>query len=140
MGEPPMDIAVRYDRTELAVNDTIEVAVRVELNQGAARQAIVDLGVPPGFEVMASDLADLVARHSDLPTDYPGAKFSRFDLTGRQIICYLEGLKAGEPLEWSFRIRARYPIKAMTPPSLAYDYYNPGVNAVAAPAEIEVTP
>ena len=139
IGEPLMDIAVTYDRTELAVNDTIEVEVRVELKEGAARQAIVDLGIPPGFEVLSSDLAALVARHSDLPAGYPGARFSRFDLTGRQIICYLEGLKAGEPLEWSFRIRARYPIKAMTPASMAYDYYNPGVSAVAVPAEIEVT-
>ncbi len=135
-----MDIRVEYDRTELAVNDVVQVSVRVELAQGAARQAIVDLGVPPGFEVMGDDLADLVARHSDLPEGYEGARFSRFDLTGRQIICYLEGLKAGQPLEFQYRIRARYPIKAQTPPSSAYDYYNPGVTAVSAPAAIEVTP
>jgi uncharacterized protein YfaS (alpha-2-macroglobulin family) len=138
--ESLMDIQVDYDRTELAVNDVITVRVRVELAQGAARQAIVDLGVPPGFEVMSDDLADLVARHGDLPEGYEGAKFSRFDLTGRQIICYLEGLKAGQPLEFEYRIRARYPIRAQTPPSSAYDYYNPGVTAVSAPAAIEVTP
>ncbi len=139
-GQPLMDIAVSYDRTELAVNDTIEVSVHVELKEGAARQAIVDLGVPPGFEVQSEDLADLVARDSDRPADYPGCKFSRFDLTGRQIIVYLEGLKAGQPLDFSYRIRARYPIKAQTPPSSAYDYYNPGVSAVSAPAAIQVTP
>jgi uncharacterized protein YfaS (alpha-2-macroglobulin family) len=135
-----MDIAVDYDRTELAVNDVIHVSVRVELKEGAARQAIVDLGIPPGFEVLSDDLADLVARHQDLPPDYEGSKFSRFDLTGRQIIVYLEGLKAGQPLEFGYRIRARYPIRAQTPPSAAYDYYNPGVSAVSAPAAIEVTP
>jgi uncharacterized protein YfaS (alpha-2-macroglobulin family) len=140
MPASPMDIAVSYDRTELAVNDTINVSVHVELTQGAARQAIVDLGIPPGFEVLSEDLADLVARHSDLPADYAGPKFSRFDVTGRQIICYLEGLKAGEALDFSYRIRARYPIKAQTPASLAYDYYNPGVSAVSAPAAIVVTP
>jgi uncharacterized protein YfaS (alpha-2-macroglobulin family) len=135
-----MDIAVEYDRTKLAVNDTVEVSVRVELQEGAARQAIVDLGIPPGFDVVSEDLADLVARHSDLPADYDGAKFSRFDLTGRQIICYLENLTAGRSLSFSYRIRARYPIKAQTPPSSAYDYYNPGVSGVSAPAEIQVTP
>jgi uncharacterized protein YfaS (alpha-2-macroglobulin family) len=135
-----MDIAVDYDRTELAVNDVIHVSVRVELKEGAARQAIVDLGIPPGFEVLSDDLADLVARHQDLPPDYEGTKLSRFDLTGRQIIVYLEGLKAGQPLEFGYRIRARYPIRAQTPPSAAYDYYNPGVSAVSAPAAIEVTP
>jgi uncharacterized protein YfaS (alpha-2-macroglobulin family) len=135
-----MDIAVSYDRTELAVNDVIQVFVHAELREGAARQAIVDLGIPPGFEVMSEDLADLVARDSDLPADYDGCKFSRFDLTGRQIIVYLEGLKAGQPLDFSYRIRARYPIKAQTPPSSAYDYYNPGVSAVASPVAIQVTP
>jgi uncharacterized protein YfaS (alpha-2-macroglobulin family) len=140
LAQSPMDIAVSYDRTQLAVNDVIEVSVHVELREGAARQAIVDLGIPPGFEVMSEDLADLVARDSDLPPDYEGIKFSRFDLTGRQIIVYLEGLKAGQPLDFSYRIRARYPIKAQTPPSSAYDYYNPSVSAVLAPAAIEVTP
>jgi uncharacterized protein YfaS (alpha-2-macroglobulin family) len=135
-----MAINVSYDRTELAVNDVIEVSVRVELREGAARQAIVDLGIPPGFEVLSEDLAALVARHSDLPSDYEGIKFSRFDLTGRQIIVYLEGLEAEQPLEFSYRIRARYPIKAQTPPSRAYDYYNPGVSGVSAPAAVEVTP
>ncbi|MGD8792318.1 MAG: hypothetical protein PVF47_07160, partial [Anaerolineae bacterium] len=113
---------------------------RVELKEGAARQAIVDLGIPPGFEVAGEDLADLVARHTDLPPDYEGAKISRFDLTGRQIIVYLEGLEAGQPLEFNYRIRARYPIKAQTPPSSAYDYYNPGISGVSAPAAIVVRP
>ncbi len=135
-----IDIAVSYDRTELAVNDTINVLVHLELGKGAARQAIVDLGIPPGFEVLAEDLEDLVTRHSDLPPDYPGVRFSRFDLTGRQIIVYLEGLTAGEPLTFGYRIRARYPIKAQTPPNSVYDYYNPGVSAVSAPATFEVTP
>ena len=114
-----MEIAVRYDRTELAVNDVVNVSVRVELQEGAARQAIVDLGIPPGFEVLGEDLADPVARHSDLPPDHAGPKFSRFDLTGRQIIVYLERLQAGQPLEFEYRIRARYPIRAWTPPSSA---------------------
>ena len=127
--ESPMEIAVEYDRTELAVNDTIEVAVRVELKEGAARQAIVDLGIPPGFEVLTEDLARAKAANGQM---------SRFDVTGRQIIVYLENLKAGQPLTFGYRLRARYPIEAQTPPSRAYDYYNPGVSGVAAPAEIRV--
>jgi hypothetical protein len=33
-----MNIAVGYDRTKLAVNDTVEVSVHVELKEGAAGQ------------------------------------------------------------------------------------------------------
>ena len=112
----------------------------MELLEGADRHATLYLGIPHLFEVLSEDVADLVARLSDRPPDYSGAKLSRFDLTGRQIIVYLEGLKGGEPLEFEYRIRARYPIKAQTPPSSAYDYYNPGVSAVSAPAAIKVTP
>ncbi len=138
--KPLMDISVNYDRTQLAVNDTIQVSVHVALAEGTARQAIIDLGIPPGFEVLQEDLADLVARYSDLPSDYPGTRFSRFDLTGRQIIVYLEGLKAGQPFDFGYRIRARYPIKAQTPPSSAYDYYSPEVQAFSAPTSLEVVP
>jgi uncharacterized protein YfaS (alpha-2-macroglobulin family) len=138
--DSPMDLQISYDRTELAVNDTINVSVRVELREGLARQAIIDLGIPPGFEVLSDDLANLVARHSDLPADYKGTKVSRFDLTGRQIIVYLEGLRDGQPLDFDYRIRARYPIRAQTPPSTAYDYYNPGLNTVSAPAAMRVIP
>jgi uncharacterized protein YfaS (alpha-2-macroglobulin family) len=135
-----MNITVDYDRTDLVVNDTIQVSVHVELLEGAARQAIVDLGIPPGFKVLAEDLSDLVARHSDLPSDHPGARFSHFDLSGRQIIVYLENLTAGQPLDFGYRIRARYPIRAQSPPSTAYDYYNPATNAVSSPTPIQVAP
>lgn len=128
---PLVDIAVEYDRTELAVNDVVNVSVRVELKEGAARQAIIDLGIPPGFEVMSEDLARAKSANEQM---------SKFDLTGRQIIVYLENLEAGQPLEFGYRLRARYPIKAQTPPSAAYDYYNPGVSGVSAPAAIQVTP
>ncbi|TLN00336.1 hypothetical protein FDZ74_16735, partial [bacterium] len=48
-----VSIDVAYDRTELAVNDTVTVSVTVSLDQpgGRAESALVDLGLPPGFTV-----------------------------------------------------------------------------------------
>ena len=138
-------IDVAYDRTELAVNDTVAVEVTVTLSEGAeaagpavAEQAIIDLGLPPGFEVETEDLAQLVARFQDLPDDYPHAQIKRFELTGRQIILYVKDLSSAEPLTFSYRLRAKFPLVAQTPASMAYDYYNPTATADAAPQVLTV--
>jgi hypothetical protein len=54
-------IDVGYDRTRLSVNDEVTVNVGVRLNrEGVIKMALVDLGVPPGFTVLAEDLNRLV--------------------------------------------------------------------------------
>jgi len=37
-----------------------------------------------------------------------------------------------------FRLRAKYPIGARTFPSRAYEYYDPEVNSIARPVQLEV--
>lgn len=139
-GEALVSIDVAYDRTELAVNDTVGVQVTAQLNapQGVAEQAILDLGVPPGFEVETEDLAQLVARYQDLSNDDPRAQVKRFEITGRQIILYVRNLNGIEPLRVAYRLRATFPLVARTPASMAYDYYNPDAAADAAPQVLTV--
>ena len=130
-------IDVAYDRTDLAMNDEVNVSVKVALNEPGlvANMMLVDLGVPPGFEVLSEDLNRLVegGLHKE------GVRLSRFDLTGRQIILYLEDLAYGEPFAFSLRLRTKYPMKAQTPASVAYDYYNPDLRAVARPQAVTVS-
>ena len=58
-------------------------AMRVKLNrEGVVKMALIDLGVPPGFTVLAEDLSRLVEK----------GVIARYELTGRQIIIYLEDL------------------------------------------------
>jgi uncharacterized protein YfaS (alpha-2-macroglobulin family) len=128
-GKELITIDVAYDRTELAVNDEVAVTVGVRLNaEGVIKMALIDLGVPPGFTVLTEDLARLVEQ---------GA-IARYEVTGRQIIVYLEDFAYGEPLAFSYRLRARFPMRAQTPPSSAYDYYNPADTTVRAPLEVTV--
>ena len=129
-------IDVAYDRTELSMNDEVQVSVKVALNKPGliADMMLVDLGIPPGFEVLAQDLNLLVER--DLYQD--GVRLGRFDLTGRQIILYLEDLAYGQPFAFDFRLRALYPVAAQAPASTAYDYYNPEVQSVARPQAVTV--
>ena len=90
---------------------------------------IVDLGIPPGFEVQAGDLAEYVGEGT----------ISRFNLTGRQIIVYLDHIDQKEPVEFSYRLKAKFPVKAKTPKSTVYEYYNPDVKDEALPQEITVS-
>lgn len=135
-----VDIAVSYDRTELAMNDAVQVDVSVKMNAdgGTADWAIVDLGIPPGFTVNTEDLNALVARSSDIPEDYAGTTVEKYELTGRQVIIYLGNLNAVEPFNFSYRMTAKYPLRAQTPASSAYDYYNPGVNGEERPLLLTV--
>jgi hypothetical protein len=127
--EKEMIIKVSYDRTELAVNDAVTAHVWVRLlKEGTARMVLVDLGVPPGFTVLSEDLDRLVEQEL----------IARYELAGRQVIVYLENLSSDWELKFSYRLRARYPLKAKTPRSTAYDYYTPDTQDVQPPEQLVV--
>jgi len=48
-------------------------------------------------------------------------------------LIYVSNLSHGEPLQFSYRLLAKFPLSAQTPASNAYDYYNPDVNGQAEP-------
>ncbi len=128
--EQLIDIELAYDRTTLALNDTVTVDVAVRLNQtGTVRMALIDLGVPPGFNVLTEDLSRLVEQ----------GLIARYELTGRQVIIYLEDFSSDRPLRFNYRLRARFPMRAQSPPSTAYDYYNPDRQTTEAPLLVTVT-
>jgi hypothetical protein len=142
-GEQSGDLAaiqVTYDRTELAVDDTVGVNVKVTLNQPGARaeQAMIDLGLPPGFTLVSEDLDGVVARFNDVSPEYTGPQVQRYELTGRQILVYATNLSAEQPLAFNFRLRAKYPLRVQAPASSAYDYYNPEKRGESAPVVLEV--
>jgi hypothetical protein len=127
---PLMSIEVAYDRTALSVNDEVTVDVTARLNHpGLVKMALIDLGIPPGFDVLTEDLHRLIER----------GVISRYELTGRQVIVYAENLSSEAPLRFSTRLRARFPLRAQTPPSSAYDYYNPDTMTVRQPLQVTVS-
>jgi len=133
---------VAYDRAELAVNDSVTETVTVTLTEPGAKaeQAMIDLGIPPGFSVQTEDLEALVARYQDTLPDDPSPKINRYELTGRQILLYVTNLSEGQPLAFSFRLQARFPLNVQSPASNAYDYYNPSVSGEIPPQRIVVNP
>ena len=128
--QPPMTIDVKYDKTQLAQNDLLTAHVTVKNNRPArANMIIVDLGIAPGFEVQSADLAALVENKT----------ISKFNMTGRQIIVYLDHVDQASPVTFAYTLRAKFPVKAKTPKSAVYEYYNPAVKHESQPQELVVS-
>jgi len=129
-----MDVVVSYDRTTLKVDETLVADVRLRMNQPVPAQwVIVELGLPPGFEVVTEDLNALVAQSAGQAT-----RIKRYEVVGRALRFYLENLSA--PVHFNFRLRARLVLRAQTGAAVAYDYYNPTVRDVEAPLMVVVEP
>ncbi|HID08022.1 MAG TPA: hypothetical protein EYP10_12855, partial [Armatimonadetes bacterium] len=125
-----LDIAVDYDRRELSVNDIVQCTVTVRNNQPAtAKMVIVDIGIPPGFQVLTEDLTALVEEKV----------IQRFNMTGRQLIIYLDEVRPRQPIRITYRLKARYPIRAQSGKAIAYEYYAPDqTRTEAKPVEFVV--
>jgi hypothetical protein len=89
---------------------------------------LVDLGIPPGFQVRTEDLAALEERRV----------IENYELTGRQVIVYLGDVSCERPIGFDYRLTAKFPIRAQAPRSVAYEYYNPETRSVAAPVKMVV--
>jgi len=127
---PELDLTVKYDRTQLKQNGMVTANVEVTYHDSTPTyMVIVDVGIPPGFTVNTEDLDMCVSRNT----------IERFDLTGRHIIIYLGQITNESPIAFSYRLKAKFPIRAMTPRSMAYEYYNPDAKAVAKPVEMLVS-
>lgn len=128
--DQPLSIAVSYDRTSLQVDDTVQLTATVRYQgQEPAQMPIVDLGVPPGFEVETADLGRLVESQT----------ISRFSVTPRQVILYLDELRPGEAFTIRYRLRARFPVRVQAPSSQTYLYYTPEQRADTQPSTLVVT-
>ncbi|MBU0608215.1 MAG: hypothetical protein KKI08_10010, partial [Armatimonadetes bacterium] len=124
-----LDIDLKYDRTTLSKDDMVTADVTVTNKLPATTSMIiVDLGIPPGFEVQAEDFENLIER----------GMLQKYTLTGRQVICYVEKLTPQQVLKFSYRLRAKYPIRAQTPKSRVYEYYNTDRQAEAKPVDVVV--
>ncbi len=127
--QAPMSIAVQYDKTLLAQDDTATVTVTIKnLTRATVEMPLIDVGVPPGFTVQPNKLEDAVE----------AKKISRYTIAARQIIIYLDKLAPGQSVALTYQLKAKYPIKARTPDSKAYPYYNPERTAISAPQQITV--
>jgi len=127
--EEPLLIDLKYDRTNLAEEDILQVTATAEYNRpGRAKMVIVDLGLPPGFTLIPDRLNKLVE----------SGAIQKYSVTGRQIIVYMDELVSGKPIEISYQLLAKYPLKVKTAKSTVYEYYDPDSRGESKPVELTV--
>jgi 5-hydroxyisourate hydrolase-like protein (transthyretin family) len=125
----PLEIKLQYDRTTLAVSEQLRCTVTVRNNtRQKVNMAIVDLGIPPGFEVDTSAFEAMEQ----------AGQAAKFEATGNQVILYLRELSESAPLQFNYSLRAKYPLRVQTPPSAVYEYYQPQNRAQSRPVELQV--
>jgi type II secretory pathway pseudopilin PulG len=119
-----LHIDLQYDRTTLAVNDLLKCSVTVRNNAAqTVNMAIVDLGIPPGFDVDTTAFESMQQE----------GQLAKFEVTGNQVILYLRELSNIAPFQFSYSLRAKYPLRVQTPPSAVYEYYQPQNRAESKP-------
>ncbi len=131
----PLSIDIAYDRTRLSQNDIATETVTIQNNLSkTANMVMVDLGIPPGFDLLSEDLQSFQEKASGAD---PG-QLEKFSLTATQAILYFNGLAPHQEVTLKVRLRAKYPIRAHTLQSRLYEYYDPEVSATAKPIKLEV--
>src|SRR5262245_50165742 len=127
---PVLDVAVDYDRTNLSTSDLLRAKATLKY-QGEipTYMVIVDLGIPPGFTADAGDFAEMVGKK----------QIQKFSITQRQVTLYIGDVKPGDVKAFEYSLKPKYPIKAKTPATVAYEYYTPANKATSQPVEVTVT-
>jgi hypothetical protein len=127
--KPALSVSVEYDRTKLSTKDMLKAKATLRYNGASPTyMVIVDLGIAPGFTVDPGDFAEMVA----------AKKIQKFSVTARQVILYIGDVKPNEVMTFEYTLKPKYPIKAKTPVTVAYEYYTPKNRATAKPVELQV--
>jgi hypothetical protein len=132
----PLSIAINYDRTHLAQDDTATATATITNNLAkSANMVMVDLGIPPGFDLLSEDLQNYIEKSAG----FKSGKLEKFTQTATQAILYFDSFAPGSTVTLKYRLHAKYPIRARTFSSRVYEYYDPSVHAEARPVELQVT-
>jgi uncharacterized protein YfaS (alpha-2-macroglobulin family) len=126
---------VTYDRTHLSQGDLASATATVKNRLSkTANMVMVDLGIPPGFDLLTEDLDD----YRNGSAGRKSGRLEKFNLTATHAILYFDSIGAGESITLHYRLRAKYPIRTRTFQSRVYEYYEPEVKSVARPVEMEI--
>jgi hypothetical protein len=94
---------------DLAQNDIATATATVKNNlPKVANIVMVDLGIPPGFDLLSENLA----AYQEKSAGQKSGRLEKFSLTSTQAILYFDSIAPGDAVTLRFRFRAKYPIRA----------------------------
>lgn len=127
--KPVLDVGVEYDRTSLSTSDLLRAKATLRYTGDMPTyMVILDLGIAPGFTVDEGDFAEMVGKK----------QIQKFSVTSRQVTLYIGDIRPGDVKTFEYSLKPKYPIKAKTPATVAYEYYTPANRATAKPVELTV--
>lgn len=134
------DIDVDYATDRVQVDDIVAVNVSIRFQppeqvKVKAGMTVLDVSVPTGFAPVEETLNSLVG-----VTGSAGGAVTRYEMAGRKVIVYIADMSPGEQLNFSFEVRALYPVKAKEAASRVYAYYSPSWSGETLSAPLSVGP
>lgn len=116
------------DKMNPKIMDTVTCSVKAErLGFRGYGMLLAEIGVPPGADVSRESL------EKSFESDW---SLSRYEVLPDRIVVYMWAKAGGSKFDFSFK--PRYGIKAKTPASIIYDYYNEESRGTVAPLNFEV--
>jgi uncharacterized protein YfaS (alpha-2-macroglobulin family) len=125
-----LGLEVAYAPAAVPAGSTTSCRVRLTWQgREPARMPLVEVGVPPAFEVETGDLDALVQKAASL--------VQRYTVERGKVTLYLVALPEDKPLTLDLRLRALRPARVVAPASTAYLYYEPEVRAETPPVLVQ---
>lgn len=113
-----LDLRLTFDRREVSVGEPIQVRVRATyLGEGQRDQVMVRVGIPPGSSPRIDDLERIVAE----------GRAARFEVNSTHVSFYLMGLAAQTPRDLDFALTPTLAVRATSPSSEMYVYYEKSI-------------
>jgi uncharacterized protein YfaS (alpha-2-macroglobulin family) len=126
---PEMQLNVKYDTTNIKVNDQITATLTLKYTGAASslKMVLIDLRAPVGFSFIEADFSDLLE----------AGTINNYELRGRQALVYVNDVQKGVLITFSYSLLANKPIRGTIQGVHAFDMYDPNVNTELGPVEVE---
>jgi hypothetical protein len=122
-------LAVHFDKQSANVGETVQCSVAAgRIGFRGYGMLLAEIGLPPGAEIDRGSLEQAMKAS--------GWDINQYDVLPDRLIVYLWPHAGGT--KFSFTFKPRFGLKALTAPSLLYDYYNPEAKAVVEPIPFDV--
>lgn len=122
-------LTVHFDKQSANVGESVQCSVDAErIGFRGYGMLLAEIGLPPGAEVDRKSLEQAM--------NASGSDINEYDVLPDRLIVYLWPHAGGT--KFSFTFKPRFGLKALSAPSILYDYYNPEAHAIVEPMQFTV--
>jgi len=122
-------LRVQYEKQSAKAGENIRCNIEAErIGFRGYGMMLAEIGLPPGAEVDRSSIETAMKES--------GWDINQYEVLPDRLVVYLWPHAGGT--KFSFTFKPRFGMKALTPPSTLYDYYNPEAQAVVEPTLFSV--